>query len=359
MNFIVSVEALFTIVFLAISGVWSYIQGYLIGLSNSSFEHRLNEDEAKALFYLKKIRASEIEGYQALFVVDMACVAGSAMAGIAWSQDAYYTWTSLVITYAVFLILLIFLKTLLHSIGYRQSGTLLIPIAKVLNIVSVPLKPLTLLLEKVSILAEGRKTEDKSRDEFDAMVDSARDEGALDDGEYRLLKNIMSFSEVLASDVMTPRIVVYGCNANSTIAETLAAPELQMYSRFPVWDGQSIDDVIGYVLTRDIFRAALAGKTELALREVMREVYFIPENAPLGKALEQFLKRRQHLFVVVDEYGGVEGLITMEDVMEAILGAEIVDEADRIEDLRELAKTRRDRRISTIQISESNESTNR
>lgn len=101
-----------------------------------------------------------------------------------------------------------------------------------------------------------------------------------------------------------------------------------------------------------LLKSALEGKLSMQLHELVREVYFIPENVPLAKALEQFLKRRQHLFVVVDEYGGVEGLITMEDVMEAILGTEIVDENDRIIDLRELAKSRRDKRIAQFQFTE-------
>ena len=104
--------------------------------------------------------------------------------------------------------------------------------------------------------------------------------------------------------------------------------------------------VIGYVMSRDILHSALSGKTDKSLRDFSREVYFIPENAPLDNALDRFLKRRQHLFVVVDEYGGVEGLLTMEDVLETMLGVEIVDEADRFVDMRLLAKQRRDRRIS-------------
>jgi CBS domain containing-hemolysin-like protein len=97
--------------------------------------------------------------------------------------------------------------------------------------------------------------------------------------------------------------------------------------------------------------AALKGNSSKKLRDFSREVYIIPENAELDKALDQFLQRKQHIAIVVDEYGGVEGLLTMEDVMETILGVEIVDEADKVVDLRLVAKERRDKRIAGMAIS--------
>jgi len=101
-------------------------------------------------------------------------------------------------------------------------------------------------------------------------------------------------------------------------------------------------------MSKDVLLAALNDKVGLKLRDLYREVYFIPESAQLDDVLERFLNRRQHLFMVVDEYGGMEGLITMEDVLETILGTEILDEADKVADLRQLAKQRRDSRIAGL-----------
>ena len=196
-------------------------------------------------------------------------------------------------------------------------------------------------------LITGKTEQEASREELTAMVESARQEGTLDDEEYRILKNIMHFSDVLVSDVMTPRTVVFSCNAMKTVGEIVNLPEMQMYSRIPIWDGNSLDDgVIGYVMSKDVYYAALTGKNNLPLKNLLREIDVIPENAQLDMALNRFLKKRQHIFLVVDEYGGIEGIITMEDVLETILGVEIVDEADRIVDLRELAKLHRDKRIA-------------
>jgi CBS domain containing-hemolysin-like protein len=188
--------------------------------------------------------------------------------------------------------------------------------------------------------------EEEAREELEALVETAREEGALDAGEYRIMTNIMRLSSIEVSDVMTPRTVVSSLNSEHTVEDVIKLPELQMFSRMPVYDGADLDAVVGYVMTKDILRAALAGRNSVQLAKLKRDVAFIPENIALDQALEQFLQKRQHLFMVVDEYGGVEGLLTMEDVLETMLGAEIIDEADHVVDLRALAKQRRDARIA-------------
>jgi len=242
---------------------------------------------------------------------------------------------------------LIIFRYLFYSLGIRYSNILVIkflPLFYYLAKINTPLMSfLQLLAEKIG----GRKVDEDTREELDAMVESAHDEGSIDSSEYRILKNIIKFKEVFVSDVMTPRTVVFSLNADKTIEEVLNNNGLKMYSRIPLWEGESLDKgLIGYILSKDILQAALSGKTNITLREFMRVINFIPENVELDVALDQFLNNKQHLMAVIDEYGGFDGLITMEDVLETILGVEIMDEADRIEDLRSLAIKKRDRRIS-------------
>ncbi len=210
--------------------------------------------------------------------------------------------------------------------------------------------PLTFIMEQIATKISAQQSEEEAREEMEeeitAIMDEAVQEGTLDADEYRILTNIMQFGEVTVKDVMTPRNVVFSLAATKLISEVVDRAELQIYSRIPLCKDQSLDEVIGYCLTRDIYSAALHGQTQASLSTILRDVHFIPENVRLDKVLEEFLTRRQHLFLVVDEYGGVEGLITMEDVVETILGAEIVDEGDRVEDLRQLASQRRDHRVA-------------
>lgn len=254
---------------------------------------------------------------------------------------------SKLLLYSSFLVLgVVATKMLMGVIGARYAQHALWFTSTVYRILAKLAWPLLFIQKALFRLTQSNNTEEEAREELEALVETARDEGALDAGEYRIMSNIMQLSSIEVGDVMTPRTVVFGLHEETTVAEAVKRSELQMYSRFPVFSGQDLDTVSGYVMTKDVLRAALAGRHAVAMEKLKRTVSFIPENVTLEKALEQFLQLRQHLFMVVDEYGGVEGLLAMEDVMETMLGAEIVDEADHIVDLRALAKHRRDVRIA-------------
>ncbi|MCX7909394.1 MAG: CBS domain-containing protein [Ignavibacteria bacterium] len=187
-------------------------------------------------------------------------------------------------------------------------------------------------------------------EDIQEVVETAHDEGKIQTGEYKIFTNVIKFNQVPVSDVMTPRTVIFACSADLTVEEAIKLPEIKIYSRFPIYEGNSLDDkVIGYVVAKDIFQAALNNKLETKLREFARDIYFIPENVTLDDALNQFLSKRQHIFLVVDEFGGIEGLVTMEDLIETILGEEIIDEADKYIDLREVAKRKREHRLKLTQ----------
>jgi CBS domain containing-hemolysin-like protein len=245
-------------------------------------------------------------------------------------------------------LILMFTRTIVYAFGAVSADSIGPVMTAIIKLYFYLGYPLYWVFSKMHDNIRGKSTSDESREEISALVESAHEEGLIEPGEYRILKNIMNFSEVFVTDVMTPRTVMFSFDADKTVDDVVHLPEIQMYSRFPIWEGESFDDgVLGYVMSKDILLAALKGKGATKLRDFCREVYFIPENAELDTALERFLNRRQHLFVVVDEYGGVEGLISMEDVVETMLGVEIVDEVDKVVDLRLLAKQRRDNRIAS------------
>lgn len=247
-----------------------------------------------------------------------------------------------------FLIIIIYyyLRIVVFSFGERKSNRFALKFSKLIYFINVITNPLISVLNTTTRQIKGVSETEESINELNELFETAREEGSLDAEEYRLLKNIMSFSDVLVMDVMTPRTVVFSLNAEKTIEEVITNAGLQTFSRFPIWEGETLDDkIVGYVLSKDVFQAALNGNKDKKLKEFARDVYIIPETADLSVALEKFLKRRQHLFIAVDEYGGVSGLITMEDVLETILGVEILDEADKITDLRKLAVEKRDNRV--------------
>ncbi|MBI3259793.1 MAG: CBS domain-containing protein [Ignavibacteriae bacterium] len=333
--------------FVILSAICWFFAGAASGLS-AVFLETYREIHPKFTRTLTASQQGTSSEAMALLALELLMVILSAIFMAVWG-DSFGIWEISVVGGLILFAIILLLRTITFAAGKRFAEKVTKQTAVFLNVITTFFKPATLLLSAINRSIAPPPSEEESREEFDALVDTAREEGTLDDEEYRILKNIMGFSEVQVSDVMTPRTVVFSCDADKTVGEVVRLSELQMYSRFPICEGNSLDGVIGYVMTKDVLRAALNGQKNRMLRELMREVYFIPENVELGKALSQFLQRKQHLMMAVDEYGGIEGLITMEDVVEAILGVEIVDEADRIVNLRVLAKQRRDKRVAEVQ----------
>jgi CBS domain containing-hemolysin-like protein len=344
-----SLHLLFIFVGLFTSGIATLFSAILQSLGTSRLEELENHDSflAERLFDAKQFRS---RAEQALVFLDFAgIILASVFVGHTVFNEST-SWESSLLLTALFFLGIVFVKALLQGLGDRYADQFAVFTATSLGAILIVATPFTAIMQWITKLLSSEQTDEEAReemeDEITAIMDEAVEEGTIDADEYRIITNIMKFSEVTVEDVMTPRNVVFSANSGLTIEDTVNMQELQMYSRFPVYEGESIDNVTGYVMTKDVLRSALQQKSSLPISSLQREVYFIPENVSLDKALDEFLKRRQHLFVVVDEFGGIEGLITMEDVMETILGAEIVDEVDRVVDMRQLAKQRRDKRIA-------------
>jgi len=343
MDYYISASSFFIILGLIISSLTTVISY----LSQEEIKQNFEIDSNKAKC-LQSIKLHFDELFHSSFFIEISCYIIAFTALNLFFTQNNYSWTFIISINLVALLIIFLLRTLFHSISKKYANNISLKICPILVILSYLIRPFSYLQEKIDNKIYGKPREEALQ-ELNEMVENAREEGSLDAGEYRILKNIMKFSEVFVSDVMTPRTVVFSCEADKTVSEVLSLPEIQMYSRFPIWEGESLDDgVIGYVLSKDVMHNALAGKTNKKLRDISREIHFIPENAELDNVLELFLQKRQHLFLVVDEYGGIEGLITMEDVLETILGVEIVDEQDKFVDLRGVAKQMRDKRVSNI-----------
>ncbi|MFH1050688.1 MAG: CNNM domain-containing protein [bacterium] len=316
-------------------------------LSTHNITRRIENKKYEKLHNLK-LHYDESE--ESFFIVElMLYIAAFILLSIRLFLNEY-AWYYILLFGILTFVLIAVIRSIAWALGSRFADRVAVKMTGSLSFLNFITAPFHNLLNKIIEGISGKEMEEASRDELNAMFETAHEEGSIETDEYRILKNIMHFSDVLVTDVMTPRTMLFSSHADLTVNDVVNLPEIQMYSRFPIWDGNSIDDgIVGYVISKDVLYAALKGKSTKKLREFSREVYIIPENASLDKALEQFLQRRQHLTIVVDEYGGVEGILTMEDVLETILGVEIVDEVDKIVDLREAAKHQRDKRIANFQ----------
>ena len=171
-------------------------------------------------------------------------------------------------------------------------------------------------------------------------------EGALETEQSAVFNNVLQFDSVQVGDVMTPRTVTLMLPSTATLGDLLDHPETSAISRIPLF-AENRDRVIGYLLQREVLLAAARGaRREAPLIDFLREIHFLPETASLSAALRHFLTQQEHLAMAVDEFGGVSGVVTLEDLMETILGVEIIDESDRVADMRSLATALRDRRLA-------------
>jgi len=197
------------------------------------------------------------------------------------------------------------------------------------------------------LLTRGRRTA-LSRGELTAVIEAAARDGALSENESTLLANLLRTKDLQVEDVMTPRTVMFMMADDATVDDLLSEPEAEAFSRFPIYQGDP-DNVTGYVLQRDVMKAVASGdRKDRRLGSFLREIRFVPELIGVGQALQQFLARRETIAMVADEHGGVAGLVTLEDLTETMLGTEIVDEFDRIVDLRQKALELRDRRLERL-----------
>lgn len=194
------------------------------------------------------------------------------------------------------------------------------------------------------LITIGHEHEMTSPAELIAMAKMGMHKGVIDKDELAVIQNILSLGDKTVHDIMTPRTVVFALSAHEKVKEAGVEGGLLTHSRIPVYF-KDFEDVEGVVYRRDILTARAEGKLDLTLEKLMHPVHFVYERTSLDKVLKMFLERAEHLFIVIDEFGGLAGVISLEDVLEEILGREILDEFDEVSDMHKLAQKRREKVI--------------
>lgn len=165
----------------------------------------------------------------------------------------------------------------------------------------------------------------------------SEDEGVLDEQESDVIENILLLDKIKIEEILTPRTVVFALDGNRKISDIVNnEPAIFKFSRVPVYD-ENMENITGMVMTKKIFKQALEDNT-VALNTIQKDIFKINENIPVSMALDLFIKKKEHMFLVLDSYDQTEGIVTLEDCVETILGVEIVDESDSDADMREVAK---------------------
>ena len=201
------------------------------------------------------------------------------------------------------------------------------------------------------VVQRGRRPARVNEEELHAIADLGQQEGVVQDSESRVLRNVIRFGSLRVREIMTPRTVVVAFPEQTTVQEVLADRSGLLFSRIPTY-ADSIDAVTGYVLKSDLLLSAAQGRSDRKLVEVKRSISLVPDTQPLRELFSQFLDERKHIAVLVDQYGGMAGIVTMEDVVESLLGSEIVDESDVEIDMQKLARRRWERRAHQMGVAD-------
>ncbi len=248
-------------------------------------------------------------------------------------------WETLV-AFLLTLAILYFSEIIPKTLGARYWKQLALPSAHVIRWLIKLLYPLVWLSAKLTnLFSQGPHSSAISREELAAMARLGARHGALGPQESELLENILQLRHTSTKEILTPRTVVCALEASLSVEQALAALSDVPFTRIPVFD-DNLDTILGLVLRPQLYEVERDGSDKKALPELVSPIHRVSGELPVLRLLDQFIKRREHMFLVEDEYGQTAGIVTLEDAVETLLGREIMDESDTVEDMQELARSK-------------------
>lgn len=325
----------------------SLFEATLLSLSTTQVE-LMTESHPRQGLALKKFKDNIDRPITAILALNTisntigATVAGASAVALFGQQGL--AWFSVSFTLAILLFSEILPKTIGVTFCRSIAPYMIFPL-RIMILVSTPLIWLAKIVTR--LVPNSNQTHHISAEELKIIASLSRKSGEIEADQEKVISNILQLGDKTVRQVMTPRTVTFSASQALTIKEAARMEgKWSMHSRVPIYDGEP-DNVVGIVLSQDVLMAAAVGQDNIKLAQIMRPVHFVPETAPLDRIFIDFFERYQHLFVVVDEYGSVTGVISMEDIIEEIIGREIVDESDKARNMRELAMIRK-KKLHTI-----------
>ncbi|MCB4798394.1 CNNM domain-containing protein [Neotamlana laminarinivorans] len=274
----------------------------------------------------------------------------SAVFGVTFTEDLMVGVVSSIMT----ILILVASEIIPKTIGATYWKGLANFTTKALHVLIFPLKwtGILWLLQLTTKLIGGKGHGSVlNRESFMVMTDMAHKEGVFKENESKIIKNLLTFKEVFAKDIMTPRTVMQTENQNTTVEDFFNRNLNLRFSRIPIYL-ENPDNIKGLVLKDEIFKEMALGNGAKKLSELQRNIIIVNRSLPIPTLFEELVESRNHMALVVDEYGSVSGLVTMEDVIETLLGLEIMDESDNVSDLQLQARKSWEARAKKLGILE-------
>jgi CBS domain containing-hemolysin-like protein len=220
------------------------------------------------------------------------------------------------------------------AIYWKELAPFGAKVIRVFIFITYPIVLVTLFVTRK--INKNSDTDSVTREELIHTALLSEEDGIINDMESDIIENALNLKEIKIKDILTPRSVVFAVQKDTIIKDLLEDKRTYKFSRVPVYD-ESIDNIVGMVLTKKLFKHAI-NNPDVSIETIMSKVESINENIPVLKGLSSFTKTKGHMLIVVDGYDQTEGIVTLEDCLETLLGLEIMDELDTTEDMRKLAR---------------------
>ena len=303
-----------------------------------SFITMKEESGSKRAIKLKKFKQDIDKPISAILTINtIANTAGAAGIGAIAQEEFGVTWVGWVSAGLTFVIL-ICSEIIPKTLGANYWRKIILPATPVIQALVIITYPFVLLADAITRFLETDETiQSVSREEVSAMVSVGAEEGVFEQKEDKMLQNMLKLSQVQAREIMTPSSVVEMAVESMTLREFHDSEQLQTYSRIPVYKDND-DFITGYVLRQTILERLSEDKFDLTLGDIARPILAFDEETNVQAIWEKLLEKKEHISIIIDEFGCLRGIVTMEDVIETMLGTEIVDEKDTVTDMQEYAR---------------------
>jgi len=328
---------IFLILALGVSFICSLLEAIILSVTWSHIEI-LSKDDNRSGKRLKELKEDIDVPLAAILTLNtISHTIGAAGVGSEFNKlgNEWFTVASIILT----ILILVFSEIIPKTLGANYWKKLAPSSAYLLDAMIWITWPIVVVLNSFSRrISEGNEDQkEMTREEMIAVAEMGENQGALEKQETQVIKNLLTMDKILAEDVMTPSTVMLTFHRNDEIGKILDEHSPIPFSRIPVRE-KNLDDIIGVVYRSQIMELYGEGKTDISMENLISELSTVSPEDSIATLLDEFLKKREHIFLVVDEYGTTQGIITLEDAVETLLGAEIVDESDSVEDMRQLAR---------------------
>ena len=330
---------------LVVSFVCSVMESVLLSTPKSFLNVKEKEGLKSAITFINLKNNIDRPLSAILSLNTIAHTIGAAGVGVQATKlfgEAYFGIVSAILT----LLILFFSEIIPKTIGARYWRRLAFPSTVIINSMIIITYPLVIMTSFISKLFSKKESElSVSREEISALANIGAEEGIFEEKENKIIQNLIRLRTVKVSDVMTPRVVVAIADENMSLEEFLDKKEFRYYSRIPVYS-KNRENITGYVFRKTVLEKLAKDEANLKLKDICREIVVVHEFQTIYSLWEVLLEKKEHIALIVDEYGGVDGIVTMEDIIETLLGLEIVDESDGIIDMQQYARDKWNERKS-------------